>query len=115
MVEPLLPKGKKPGRPPTWASWQLIDGIRFRVRTGYPLHHSGQGRPGPQPQETRLPRRPATEVRPAGLRGAARGRVRHQSPSWPPGTTSSRSATRRQSSSRPSTSGYDRPRHDGAA
>ncbi|MFF9819610.1 IS5 family transposase [Streptomyces sp. NPDC014006] len=34
--EPLLPKGKKPGRPLTWARRQLIDGIRFRVRTGVP-------------------------------------------------------------------------------
>ncbi|MGW4938980.1 IS5 family transposase [Streptomyces sp. NPDC004166] len=36
VLEPLLPKGKKPGRPPTWASRRLIDGIRFRVRTGIP-------------------------------------------------------------------------------
>ncbi|MGA4862271.1 transposase [Streptomyces lavendulocolor] len=36
LLEPLLPKGKKPGRPPTWARRQLIDGIRFRVRTGIP-------------------------------------------------------------------------------
>ncbi len=36
MLEPLLPKGKKPGRPPTWTRRQLIDGIRFRVRTGIP-------------------------------------------------------------------------------
>ncbi len=36
MLEPLLPKGKKPGRPTTWARRQLIDGIRFRVRTGVP-------------------------------------------------------------------------------
>lgn len=36
MLEPLLPKGKKPGRPPTWAGRQLADGIRFRVRTGIP-------------------------------------------------------------------------------
>ncbi|MCX4679307.1 transposase [Streptomyces sp. NBC_01433] len=28
--------GKKPGRPSTWARRQLIDGIRFRVRTGVP-------------------------------------------------------------------------------
>ncbi|MFB9248716.1 transposase [Sphaerisporangium melleum] len=34
VLEPLLPKGKKPGRPPTWTWRQLIDGIRFRVRTG---------------------------------------------------------------------------------
>lgn len=33
-LEPLLPKGKKSGRPPTHPKRQLIDGIRFRVRTG---------------------------------------------------------------------------------
>lgn len=36
MLEPLLPKGKKQGRPPIWTRRQLIDGIRFRVRTGIP-------------------------------------------------------------------------------
>ncbi|AOW88236.1 transposase [Streptomyces olivaceus] len=36
VLEPLLPKGKKPGRPPKWARRQLVDGIRFRVRTGIP-------------------------------------------------------------------------------
>ncbi|WP_371098661.1 IS5 family transposase [Streptomyces sanglieri] len=36
VLEPLLPKGAKAGRPPVWARWQLIDGIRFRVRTGVP-------------------------------------------------------------------------------
>ncbi|WSB58598.1 transposase [Streptomyces cellulosae] len=36
MLEPLLPKGKKPGRPLVWSRWRLIDGIRFRVRTGIP-------------------------------------------------------------------------------
>ncbi|WP_342610897.1 IS5 family transposase [Streptomyces albidoflavus] len=35
-LAPLLPKGEKPGRPATWARRQLIDGIRFRVRTGIP-------------------------------------------------------------------------------
>ncbi|WP_261994206.1 IS5 family transposase [Streptomyces sp. t39] len=35
-LEPLLPKGKKPGRPPIWIRRQLIDGIRFRTRTGVP-------------------------------------------------------------------------------
>ena len=35
-LEPLLPKGKKPGRPPIWTRRQLIDGIRFRTRTGAP-------------------------------------------------------------------------------
>ncbi|MEV2273531.1 hypothetical protein [Nonomuraea africana] len=28
MLEPLLPAGKKPGRPPKWTKRQLIDGIR---------------------------------------------------------------------------------------
>jgi transposase len=36
VLEPLLPKGKKPGRPPKWSKRQLIDGIRWRVRTGAP-------------------------------------------------------------------------------
>lgn len=33
-LEPLLPKGKKPGRPPVHSRRLLIDGIRFRVRAG---------------------------------------------------------------------------------
>jgi transposase len=36
VLEPLLPKGKKPGRPPKWSKRQLIDGIRWRVRVGAP-------------------------------------------------------------------------------
>ncbi|MFJ8636359.1 transposase [Streptomyces sp. NPDC093568] len=36
MLEPLLLRGKNPGRPLTWARRQLIDGIRFRIRTGVP-------------------------------------------------------------------------------
>ncbi len=36
MLEPLLPKGTKARRPPVWPRRQLIDGIRFRVRTGVP-------------------------------------------------------------------------------
>lgn len=35
-LEPLLPGGKKPGRPRTWNRRQLIDGIRWRIRTGAP-------------------------------------------------------------------------------
>ncbi|MGW1940132.1 transposase [Streptomyces goshikiensis] len=35
-LESLLPKGRKPGRPPRWSRRQLIDGIRFRTRTGVP-------------------------------------------------------------------------------
>jgi transposase len=34
--EPLLPIGKRPGRPPKWSKRQLIDGIRWRVRTSAP-------------------------------------------------------------------------------
>ncbi|MFJ1811305.1 MULTISPECIES: IS5 family transposase [unclassified Streptomyces] len=36
VLEPLLPKRRKVGRPPVWSRRQLIDGIRFRVRTGVP-------------------------------------------------------------------------------
>ncbi len=36
MLEPLLPKGTKAGRPPVWPRRRLIDGIRFRIRTGVP-------------------------------------------------------------------------------
>jgi transposase len=35
-LEPLLPKGRKPGRPPKWSKRQLIDGIRWRGRVGAP-------------------------------------------------------------------------------
>ncbi|WP_369276043.1 transposase [Streptomyces sp. R11] len=35
-LEPLLPQGIKPGRPPVWTLRQLIDGIRWRTRTGAP-------------------------------------------------------------------------------
>jgi transposase len=36
ILQPLLPIGKKPGRPPKWTKRQLIDGIRWRTRTGSP-------------------------------------------------------------------------------
>jgi transposase len=36
VLEPLLPRGKKAGRPPKWTKRQLIDGIRWRVRVGAP-------------------------------------------------------------------------------
>ncbi|MFJ6944092.1 IS5 family transposase [Streptomyces wuyuanensis] len=35
-LEPLLPAGKKPGRLPVWSKRQLINGIRWRMRTGAP-------------------------------------------------------------------------------
>lgn len=36
VLQPLLPVGRKPGRPPKWSKRQLIDGIRWRVRVGAP-------------------------------------------------------------------------------
>jgi transposase len=35
-LEPLLPIGRKPGRPPKWTKRQLINGIRWRIRVGAP-------------------------------------------------------------------------------
>ena len=35
-LEPLLPVGRRPGRPPAWTKRQLIDGIRWRTRVGAP-------------------------------------------------------------------------------
>ncbi|MFE5633939.1 transposase [Streptomyces sp. NPDC056543] len=35
-LEPLLPKGIKPGRPQVWTRQQLKEGIRWRTRTGAP-------------------------------------------------------------------------------
>ncbi|MFF7352502.1 transposase [Streptomyces filipinensis] len=35
-LAPPLPIGKKPGRPPVWSKRQLINGIRWRTRTGAP-------------------------------------------------------------------------------
>ncbi|WP_425565047.1 transposase [Saccharopolyspora taberi] len=36
VLEPLLPRRKKSGRPPIWTKRQLVDGIRFRGSTGIP-------------------------------------------------------------------------------
>jgi transposase len=36
VLEPLLPRDKRPGRPSTWTKRQLINGIRWRVRVGAP-------------------------------------------------------------------------------
>jgi transposase len=36
ILEPLLPTPIKPGRPPKWTKRQLINGIRWRTRTGSP-------------------------------------------------------------------------------
>ncbi|MER7930106.1 transposase [Streptomyces sp. NPDC096057] len=44
-LKPVLPSGKRPGRPPTWTRRQLIDGIRWRTRAGTPrgMSRSGTG------------------------------------------------------------------------
>ncbi|WP_225955359.1 transposase [Kibdelosporangium phytohabitans] len=36
LPEPLLPRPSRSGRPPSWSKRQLIDGIRWRVRSGSP-------------------------------------------------------------------------------
>jgi transposase len=36
VLEPLLPRGTRSGRPPKWTKRQLIDGIRWRIRAGTP-------------------------------------------------------------------------------
>jgi transposase len=36
VLEPLLPKAKRSGRPPLWSRRQLIDGMRWRARVGAP-------------------------------------------------------------------------------
>lgn len=36
ILEPLLPRGKRPGRPPKWTRRQLLNGIRWRTRVGAP-------------------------------------------------------------------------------
>jgi transposase len=36
LLQELLPLGRRPGRPRRWTLRQLIDGIRFRTRTGCP-------------------------------------------------------------------------------
>ncbi|MEV3927691.1 transposase [Actinomadura coerulea] len=39
VLEPLLPVGKKPGRPPKWTKRQLINGNQWRTWTGAPWRH----------------------------------------------------------------------------
>ncbi len=43
VLEPLLPVGKKPGRPRKWQLRQLIDGIRWRTRAGVKGHRDVPG------------------------------------------------------------------------
>ncbi|MGA4987870.1 transposase [Nonomuraea bangladeshensis] len=51
MLEPLLPVGRKAGRPPLWAKRKLVDGIRWRLR-----------RPTSRLRQDRLPRAPRRRV-----------------------------------------------------
>jgi transposase len=44
VLEPLLPRRGR-GRPPKWTRWQLIDGIRWRVRAGAPWRDLPPGGP----------------------------------------------------------------------
>ncbi|MET8565506.1 transposase [Streptomyces flaveolus] len=67
-LEPLLPRGIKPGRPQVWTRRQLTDGIRWRTRTGAPwrdvperygpwdrvrVRRLGLGRPRKRPDRVR--------------------------------------------------------------
>ncbi|MFI6104888.1 transposase [Streptomyces sp. NPDC051310] len=63
-LEPLLPKGTRVGRPPIWHRRQLIDGIRFRVRTGVP-----SWRPVDLPSWNRTRRQPSSSCRAQGRCG----------------------------------------------
>lgn len=52
VLEPLLPIGRKPGRPPKWTKRQLINGLRWRSGISTPRSHlpgawSGSPRPLP--------------------------------------------------------------------
>jgi hypothetical protein len=68
------PAGPGPGR----QGVRLPQEPCLPAQTWYPMHHPEQGRPGRAPQEARLERRSAPEVRPGRLQGAPRGRVRDQ-------------------------------------
>ncbi|WP_311318311.1 transposase [Streptomyces sp. 840.1] len=52
VLEPLLPPGKKAGRPRTWTRRQLIEGIRRGTRTGTPWRDIPEryGPMGPDPR-----------------------------------------------------------------
>jgi transposase len=56
VLEPLLPRGKKAGRPRKYTLRQLIDGIQWRVRTGVPWRDVPE-RYGPWPSVYGLFRR----------------------------------------------------------
>ena len=68
-IAPLLPVGRRPGRPPRRTKRQLIDGIRWRIRTGTA---PGPAKPFPTERATRASRRGAGRAVP-GARCRARG------------------------------------------
>jgi transposase len=43
VLRPLLPVGRKPGRPPKWTKRQLIDASRWRTRIGAPWREIPEG------------------------------------------------------------------------
>ncbi|WP_280506887.1 transposase [Nocardia farcinica] len=71
-LEPLLPAGMKPGRPPRWSKRQLIDGIRWRLG-------GGVGWSAPGPFRVAEPARSAVTV-------LATPRPRTRFRPWPPGS-----------------------------
>ncbi|MES9510442.1 transposase [Streptomyces sp. NPDC000609] len=119
-LAPLLPGGKKPGRPPIWTRRQLIDGIRFRTRTGVPWRDVPE-RYGPWGRVYDLFRRwqrdgtwqsilaelqvQATTANATRL--SALSTTSSDTGPWPRGTTSLQSDTKRPSSSKSSMSGCD--------
>ena len=51
VLEPLLPRGRKPGRPPKWTKRQLIDGIRCTIpdKADQIRHRKARSRRGGRP------------------------------------------------------------------
>ncbi|MFG3247244.1 transposase [Streptomyces sp. NPDC048187] len=102
-LEPLLPQGIKPGRPPVWTRRQLTDGIRWRPRTGAPWRDVPE-RHGPWDRVHDRFRRWQRD-------GTWPRIVTHQSVTgpWPRDTTSLPSVTRRPCRWQSATSGCDQP------
>ncbi|MFC3495055.1 transposase [Glycomyces rhizosphaerae] len=98
-LEPLLPTGKKPGRPQTWTRRQLIDGIRWRTRAGAPWRDVARAAVG-----RRSSTRPTTK---SVTRWSAGSIASSVTGLWLRHTTSSPSDTRQPCWSQPSTSGCD--------
>lgn len=76
--------GGPSGQPTCLLGVRLPREPHLLAQARYPLHDPGEARPDRQPQETRFPRRPATQVRQGRLQGAPRGGVRNQPPQATP-------------------------------